>query len=607
LLFGLLIHHVGAPPPLWRQAAACFVVTAALAFVLTVERATWIYSLLYALYLAAGLSLIGWWAAYCNLDKTLFEWPFISGPLAGFLSVPLFQTFRDAGRWEVPPPRPDRSRWRQLLSWAGGPLGLPAAMLLPGAFFFFFIDHTDSPPTLYLSNLGLLFVFALMSAVYQRQDGEIRKVVLPYGRLHWRVCDDALIVILGVAAVLIFAVLVSSAGIRPSVSGEPWFTALTGLAFGTSVGFLRDRNDLLAALERLMRSMLTGLTPVLAAAVLAFLISMPRGGFTVLRNNGLPVAPTLLGAVFLIFLVVNAIIGGSRDHRSKNRALIWSAVLLAAVALPLAAAAAISIKLRIDQYGWTPTRIWGVIGTVAVSIYGIGAWCAIAKGRLQFDEALRPFQRKFAFATCAFAGVLAVPGPIDFGAKSAFSQMDRFRDGQVADSEFNWAGMASDYGYFGRELLKDIILGNSTRSQEALALAALKSVDPNDPDVRKFEAGNDLGGYTRLVPTGFPETRNLDRAISDAWACGRWDTCLIVQLAPDRVAALDQKKGTVFAQTLLLRGEEWRLADGSSQALNITMNLEKAAVEIRRVGPGRQLYVEGRPFGRPFRDVRPSS
>ena len=145
-----------------------------------------------------------------------------------------------------------------------------------------------------LPFLSGLFAVLLAAPLFQtvRDEGAWR---FPYARLHRHAWTDAVI---GAAASLftgitfllawLIASLFDLIGIDPikDLLQEDWFGwMLAGFAFGGAVGLLRERDALVATLQRLVMVVLSVLAPVLAVALTAFLLSLP---FTGLRACGNP-------------------------------------------------------------------------------------------------------------------------------------------------------------------------------------------------------------------------------------------------------------------------------------------------------------------------------
>jgi hypothetical protein len=269
---------------------------------------------------------------------------------------------------------------------------------------------------------------------------------------------------------------------------KEWFGwMLAGFAFGAAVGLLRERETLLATLRRLVMIVYSVLAPVLAAALVLFLASIPFTGLEKLWDSGVPATPLLLLAGAGAILLANAVIGDGRDDRSPNRLLQWSALVLVAVILPLAAIAALSMGIRVGEYGWTPERIWGVIAVAVALAYGIGGWWSIWRGRRDFDDSLRPLQTKLAIGLCGLALVLALP-ILDFGAISTHSQLARLDKGKIAAGEFDWRAMAFDFGPAGRKALERIRTSGPADQKQRAALA-LKATNRWSLDEETLAAG----------------------------------------------------------------------------------------------------------------------
>src|SRR3546814_6709576 len=109
---------------------------------------------------------------------------------------------------------------------------------------------------------------------------------------EWRIMDwssdvcssDLVIGAAGLAFVGVTFLLVTLIGemfhligielIRDLLRGEWFGWMLAGAAFGGSVGLLRERDRLVSTLQRLVMIVLAVLAPVLAAALLLFLLSL---------------------------------------------------------------------------------------------------------------------------------------------------------------------------------------------------------------------------------------------------------------------------------------------------------------------------------------------
>ena len=458
--------------------------------------------------------------------------------------------------------------------------------------------------------LSGIFAVLLAAPLFQtvRDEGRWR---FPYPRLHRQAWTDAVIGaaslgFTGITFLLAFLIagLFNLIGIEllQDLLEEAWFAwILAGFAFGGAVGMLRERDALLATLERLAMVVLSVLAPVLAAALVLFLASLPFTGLGGLWGSDVPTTPLLLLAGAGAILLANAVIGNGAEERSPNPFLRWSALALVAAVLPLAVLAAVSMGLRIGQYGWTPERIWGVIAVGVAIAYGLAGWWSVWRGRADFDEPLRPMQTALAIGLCGLALFLALP-ILDFGAISARSQVARLEAGKVEPAEFDWAAMAFDFGPAGRERLRELARGGPAQWR-SLAAEALKAKDrwPLAERMQAATEAEELSGRIRALSGNMQITPEILRRIAARRMCPDDAQCGLLRIDADRLILL------------VTHGEERRL---SSQLIDLR---ERADVEVARGAPAgpsgvdlgrarielravtrRQLFVDGKPVGEPI-------
>ncbi|HET9336271.1 MAG TPA: DUF4153 domain-containing protein, partial [Sphingomicrobium sp.] len=367
-------------------------------------------------------------------------------------------------------------RWTWSIAFA---IGWGAVIALIGWFTAQYNHHGEIVEFPFLSGiLAVLIAAPLFQTI--RDEGAWR---FPYARLHRHAWTDAVIgaaslVFTGITFLLawLIASLFDVIGIEAikDLLEEEWFGwMLAGFAFGGALGLLRERDALVATLQKLVMVVLSVLAPALAVALAAFLLSLPFTGLDGLWESDIPATPMLLLSGAGAILLANAVIGDGRAERSPNRWLQYASLVLVVCILPLAVLAALSMGERINQYGWTPERIWGVVAVSIAIAYGLAAWWAVYKGRTEFDDPLRPLQTGLAIGLCGLALFLALP-ILDFGAISARSQLARLESGTIKAEEFDWTAMAFDFGPEGRERLAEIARFGAAEMR-TLAKAALDS------------------------------------------------------------------------------------------------------------------------------------
>jgi hypothetical protein len=452
-----------------------------------------------------------------------------------------------------------------------------------------------------------MFAVLIAAPLFQtvRDEGAWR---FPYRRLHSHAWTDAVI---GVASLFftgvsftlawLIAGLFDVIGIKfiKDLLKEEWFGwMLGGFAFGAAVGLLRERDRLVATLQRLVMVVFSVLAPVLAAALILFLLSIPFTGLAKLWDSWVSAAALLLVASAGAVLLANAVIGDGRDERSASRLLHWSALALIAAVLPLACLAVAAMGIRIHQYGWTPERLWGVIAAGIAITYGAAGWWAIWRGRRSFDDELRPMQTALAIVVCGLALVLALP-IVDFGAMSARSQVARLTRGQISPARFDWAAMAFDFGPAGRARLAEI-KRSGPAAWRSFATDALASKDRwrTAEAVRiADQAETDLGAIRPLSPD-IKIDDDLKRRLAADYLCPKKSICALLRVDASRIAVITS------------RGEERRLSsalidlskpirdhmDVTTNQQPVGIDLGSARIEIRQE-PRRRVYVDGKPVG----------
>ena len=461
--------------------------------------------------------------------------------------------------------------------------------------------------------LAVLIAAPLFQTV--RDEGAWR---FPYARLHRHAWTDAVIgaaslFFTGITFLLawLIAALFDVIGIDviKEVLKEEWFGwMLAGFAFGGAVGMLRERDALVATLQKLVMVIFSVLAPVLAVALAAFLLSLPFTGLSGLWESDVPATPMLLLSGAGAILLVNAVIGDGGEERSPNLWLRRAALVLILCILPLAILAAVSMGQRINQYGWTPERIWGVIAVAIAIAYGLAAWWAVFKGRQDFDDPLRPIQTRLAIALCGLALFLALP-ILDFGAISANSQIARLDSGKVEPGEFDWTAMAFDFGPEGRERLEAIrSTGPVTRRRLADFALRAKNRWAVSEETRIVEQQVNLEGRVRLLSPDLRWSDDLKRRISSRGQCDAQSQCALIRLSPDRLMLLRSAGDDRYLSSWLIDLTEAAPKTDGVQvqpavqvaATDIAevsgIDLERAQVEVRDVTV-RQVHVNGRPIG----------
>ena len=456
----------------------------------------------------------------------------------------------------------------------------------------------------FLSGLAAVLIAAPLFQTV-RDEGAWR---FPYKRLHSHAWTDAVIgaaslFFTGVTFLLAFLIAglfdVIGIDLLKDALNEGWFNwMLAGFAFGSAFGLLRERDGLVGTLQRLVMVVLSVLAPVLAAALALFLLSTLVTGLDKLWEGWLSATALLLTAAAGSVLLVNAVIGDGREERAGNRVLVWSAMVLAIVVLPLAGLAAAAMGLRIGQYGWTPERMWGAIAVAIALAYGALGWWSVWRGRRDFDDVLRPLQIKLALGVCALMTFLALP-VLDFGAISARSQVARLESGKVEPAKFDWAAMAFDFGPAGRKRLRELARSGPTqwRSFAAEAIGAKERWGLERTTNAAIQV-DEIRGRIRVVSNDIQLTPDLLRRIAMRRMCDENAQCALVRVDQNRIAVISSFRDGGHLTSMLIDLTEPADVEVArpSPVPPKSVDLGDALIELRTVQK-RQLYVNGEPLG----------
>ncbi|HMI40979.1 MAG TPA: DUF4153 domain-containing protein, partial [Sphingomicrobium sp.] len=216
----------------------------------------------------------------------------------------------------------EQRRWLWSLAFAAG---WGAVVALVG---WFTAGYNSNPTIFEWPFLSGVFAVLLAAPLFQtlRDEGAWR---FPYTRLHTHAWTDAVIgaaalVFVGISFLLawLIAGLFDLIGLDfiKKLLQKDWFGwILAGFAFGAAVGILRERDALVATMQRLVMVVLGVLAPVLGAALLLFLLSIPFTGLTKLWDSSIPATPMMLLAGAGAVLLANAVIGNGADDRATSR------------------------------------------------------------------------------------------------------------------------------------------------------------------------------------------------------------------------------------------------------------------------------------------------
>jgi len=241
--------------------------------------------------------------------------------------------------------------------------------------------------------------------------------------------------------------------IKTLLREDLFVSLLLGTALGAAVGVLREHDAIVSSTQSVVQSVFSLFVTPLALGLAGFIAVLPFTGLTPLWDSTRNTSATLFACAAFALIVVNAVIREDVAGQSRNRIVLIAARVLAITIAPLAAVAVVAIKLRVEQHGWTPDRLWAAVICALLLAYSL---CyVIAAFTKVFPAFVRSANLYLALMVCALALVLATP-LFDFGAVSTKDQLNRLSEGVISEDKLDLTAMAFDFGPTGREALESL-------------------------------------------------------------------------------------------------------------------------------------------------------
>jgi hypothetical protein len=446
---------------------------------------------------------------------------------------------------------------------------------------------------------------ALALPLFQ-SDFHRRRLKTPYDEIFGHVWTDAIsaagaLAFTGISWVVLALMselfLLLKIELLRDLMDEAWFgLTFSGVAAGAALGTIRNQLKVLATMQTVVLLVASLIAVPLAVALVVFLLATAVSGPQVLWDATRSATPLLLACAAGSFVLANAIARQDDEAMTRSRVMRVAGWALAAVILPLAVFAAVSMGLRLNQYGLAPERLWALVAIVVACVCGVGYWVALARGRLRgWAVYLRAATFHFALFVCALAVLLALP-ILDFGAISTRSQVTRLESGKVPAKEFDFTALRWDFGDSGQRALRRLAKSGNAQIAE-LAQAALAQTER--PYTYVGEPQRTEADFKLQLQPDDPALRALvlDYLKGTPWQCA--DRCFALDLGPGeggarRVAII--QSGT-YQVVLLAPGKPGVLAmDTTPVGGPLT---DQSKVEVREV-PKRYIFVDGKPVGPPL-------
>jgi hypothetical protein len=377
---------------------------------------------------------------------------------------------------------------------------------------------------------------------------------------------------------------------------QAWFEwVYSGVAFGAALGVLRNEAKVLATLRTVVLLVLSLIAVPLAVGLIVFLLATAISGPGVLWQATRNATPILLACAAGAFVLTCTILRQDDRAMTGNPVMRTAALALAVVILPLAVFAAVSLGLRLAQYGLAPERLWGLVTVIVACGWGVGYWGALIRGgRRGWPQRLREANFLLALATCGLALFLALP-ILNFATISAGNQLHRLETGKVTPDKFDFAALRWDFGDAGMRALRRL----ATNPDEAIAERAQIALRQSH---RVYGPRPTIRLTSDIPVTVQPDDPQLRTLVinflkADSWRCH--DRCVAVEIgkAVDGRRRVALVEGAGYQVFLLGEGKP---ATAEPQLAPAAPPLDAApSVEVREV-PKRYIFVGGKPVGPPL-------
>lgn len=158
-----------------------------------------------------------------------------------------------------------------------------------------------------------------------------------------------------------------------------WFGYVAfGLITALAVVLARTQSRLVTAVQKLLTFIATGLLPLVALLALMFILTLPFTGLEAISQR--VSAAGLMSTLTLLLLLLIAIVREPQKealpYPGALRYLIKCSLIVAPIYMLIAGW---SLWVRIQQYGWTPERVYGVLVVVVLLVWSFGYLASILR------------------------------------------------------------------------------------------------------------------------------------------------------------------------------------------------------------------------------------
>ena len=276
-----------------------------------------------------------------------------------------------------------------------------------------------------------------------------------------------------------------------------WFGYVAfGLITALAVVLARTQSRLVTAVQKLLTFIATGLLPLVALLALMFILTLPFTGLEAISQR--VSAAGLMSTLTLLLLLLMAIV-----REPQKEALPYPGALRYLIKCALAVTpiytliAGWALWVRIQQYGWTPERLYGVLVVVVLLVWSFGYLASILRRGRNPLELQGPVILGVSLLALGLLVLLSSP-VIDAWRISVNSHMGLYHSGKIKPDQVSLY-MLDHSGKPGRAALevlqKDVAFNQDSKRRRDLNSLLQGSRDP----VKELTA-TQLGSKVVIAP-----------------------------------------------------------------------------------------------------------
>jgi hypothetical protein len=324
-------------------------------------------------------------------------------------------------------------------------------------------------------------------------------------------------------------------------TSSPFAITATTVAVGVGVQLAGSVERLQGALRQQLLALLKWLAPLAILILVLFTVALVAKSPELFAEHRRAIsAAWLLWLVALTVALVNAAYQDGREEAPYPRwlgvAIRYAVVLL----LPVALLAMYALGVRIDAYGMTVARAWGMlVALVALAYAGGYAWAGLRKGA--WMAGIGAVNVGVALVTIALMTLMLTPllAPERLAATSQFRRVLADADGDHDDNDA-YAYLRFNSGRYGRERLAELAkIEAHPRAEEIRRRAAAES-ERRRPWEQSILSGELVADLVQVFPAGSVAEPALLATLDQATGTKLANWCFVDDPCPLLLADLNR-------------------------------------------------------------------